>query len=232
MYLGQIDTGNSVDLQGEKDGKAVSFEQKVLKPSGADWDMLGRMFHDVNVFCVLEPARFKGKLVNLEVPGMIYHAFAVVGEQPYMWKNAKVVCRRLPVLGNVNIVYSKYKGAEIDRRRNERIVIGQEGVISVLGQSAKRVVVRDISLGGVGLVMPKAGSMKVGDSFHLKFSDKPSAILSDAHKANFEMDVRVVRVADHDASRNVVGCKMIMYDRLDLAQFIEEKKKYINRGTR
>ena len=222
MFISECKTNETVTLRCEKGDRVGNFDLKVRAVSGMDEQVLRRKYPDRKFCMVLEPLRMKGKLVNLEVPGMRYDVIDVINKEAMCWRGVKLNTTTLSGTDKVIVIYCAAQGIHVERRRSERLPVGVEGDIIALGKTLRRVFVRDISIGGVGITMPKGSTLQKGSEFQLEWEEK-FRVKGVEKKHYMSFPVKVARVTSLDASRNVVGCRIMQYNQKDMGIYMQEK---------
>jgi len=103
-------------------------------------------------------------------------------------------------------------------RRSFRQQICVSGVIYLPDNTTDYVMLRDISLNGIGLSAAKNINIKVNDEVTLFFKDEECG-------ANFTMKLIVVRIKDSNDNRITIGCKYKERQDYALSKYITEKQR-------
>lgn len=104
---------------------------------------------------LLKPIYVQNHLLNFADKKMTFQiTFIIENEKPIMWTVSQIKCVRDSAGTAYYVISSPTPGLRIERRDNFRQYVGRECVLSLAENNQKLDgVVRDISLGGIGLLM-------------------------------------------------------------------------------
>ena len=148
------------------------------------------------------------------------------GDKPYGWNHVRIMNLRLPVYGSIHVIASKNDAASYNRRQNYRVFLGVEGTMeSVADPEAKNVLVKDISVSGIGLITKTEEPYKRGDIITVNFNEKESG-------TDFQLKVLVVRNEEMEDGRfNIGGLVKSNSDVVARFVYSKQQKKMKSAGS-
>ena len=168
----------------------------------------------------------KGRMVSFSVPGIVCSILAVIDSRPYRWTNINLARVSFPESGNALVAYTAGMGAKYERRGSYRAVVGINGTTRISREGSKHTtLVKDVSMNGIGLVVPNDFNARIGDNINIQYSDTVSFDKLDSQFVKFDLDAFIVREQPLDANRKIIGCRLTAGDRNMLSRYISCKQK-------
>ena len=226
MQLLQLEKGSMATIYAEQKGKSIKFKQKVKKITREEEALLRQKIGRTADFCVIEPVMVKGRMVSFAVPGLVCSVLGIIDSRPYRWHNINLARVSFPESGNALVAYTAGIGAKFERRGSYRAIVGINGTTRISREGSKHTtLVRDVSISGIGLVVSKDFTGKIGDNVNIQYSDTISLDKLDSKYVKFDLDGFIVREQPLDANRKIIGCRLTAGDRNLLSRYITCKQK-------
>ncbi len=225
MELRKIRVGSNLGICAVMGDRTANFAEQIVDLTSKDESLVTELLEEDVDYCAVKAVKVGEKVVNLASPNVTYHLTGLVNSRPFCWRNTKVVKAALPDAGEVNIFYTKSEGVKHERRENYRQWLNISGVGTVAGNKLQReVVIRDISLGGIGVLLPCECEVSVGDKCNFQYSDCIGK--SDRHNMpmKISLDATVVRMQTIGSSR-LVGCVLDNFNNQFLGGYIAAKQR-------
>ncbi len=227
MYLRNISDDTEISLFVHKGDKIVRLHQRTPILSQADKIFLARNTNPDYDTCVMKMIMHSGQAVRLNAPGVTYHCLGIVNDVPYFFKNVKVSRLELPDAGLCELLRTTERGEKHDRRANFRLYLGIDGDISISKDiPVESATIKDISLGGIGVIVPKTVPIELGKDLTVTFRDY-SALTHTSSDLLFNLEARPVRIEDADEDNYIVGCTLLSYNETVLNKYIMFKQREI-----
>ena len=226
MQLLQLEKGTMATIYAEQKGKSIKFKQRVKRITKEEEALLRQKIGRTADFCVVEPVMIKGRMVSFAVPGIVCSILGIIDSRPYRWNNINLARVSFPESGNALVAYTVGMGAKYERRGSFRAVVGINGTTRISREGSKfNTLVKDVSISGIGLVVPNSFSGKVGDNVNIQYSDTITFDKLDSQFVKFDLDAFIVREQPLDANRKIIGCRLTAGDRNLLSRYISCKQK-------
>ena len=226
MQLLQLEKGSIATIYAEQKGKSVKFKQRIKRITKEEEILLRQKIGRTADFCVIEPVMIKGRMVSFAVPGIVCSVLAIIDSRPYRWNNINLARVSFPESGNALVAYTAGIGAKYERRGSYRAVVGINGTTRISREGTKHAtLIRDVSISGIGLVVPNDFTGRIGDNVNIQYSDTISLDKIDSKYVKFDLDAFIVREQPLDANRKIIGCRLTAGDRNLLSKYISSKQK-------
>ncbi|MCR5374319.1 MAG: PilZ domain-containing protein [Lachnospiraceae bacterium] len=226
MQLLQLEKGSTATIYAEQGGKSIKFKQRIKRITKEEEALLREKIGKMADFCVIEPVMVKGRMVSFAVPGIVCSVLGIIDSRPYRWSNINLARVSFPQSGNALVAYTAGMGAKYERRGSYRAVVGINGTTRIVKEGSKHsTLIKDVSMNGIGLVVPKDFSAKIGDNINIQYSDTISLDKLDSQYVKFDLDAFIVREQPLDANRKIIGCRLTAGDRNMLSRYISSKQK-------
>ncbi|MCR5145372.1 MAG: PilZ domain-containing protein [Lachnospiraceae bacterium] len=145
---------------------------------------------------------------NCELEALVFH-----NGQLYRFDNV-IVPRASINNSTIQIIMGNHPGLKYNRRRAYRVSLGLEGMLQLEnGQIATTV--RDLSVSGVGIVVPKGLDIEVGQDVRVQFSD---------YIYVFDLKSQVVRISDMGKNYKNVGLALYPMKSENVERYIAKKQ--------
>ena len=142
------------------------------------------------------------------------------GSSSYTWTE-EIVFHYVKLQGNpYHIIICNKFATEKNLRQSYRQPLNLFGIIRKSGnRSEDYVMIRDISVNGVGLAASKNTDVSIGDKIYLFFND-------DEFKRKFEFILTVARIKQLENDDVIIGCKFIdTKNDYQVSKYIAEKQR-------
>lgn len=227
MEINRFVAGDSLTLQARMGTKSGNFKLRVLPCESGEKDAIKKRLGRIRDYTVCEVAKHDGKRINFNIPGVQLSVFGVVDGKPYKWKTVGVFRERYSKGVSKLVLYTICDGARHERRQGYRAFVGVNGMTSSVSQGISNdVLIRDISLGGIGLVVPSDYKVEIGEGLGIKFSDSCVKDSGELRLMTFDLQAYVVRIQELSNGKKILGCRLRGFDATSLGVFIAAKQRY------
>ena len=230
MKINELEPGKSFTLDASDDERRIQLKGTIANVT-AEQDLAlikqVRNAYQDSFFCIADPIRDSDLLLNFESEKVSCNMIVVLeGDKPYGWNHVRIMNLRLPVYGSIHVIASKNDAASYNRRQNYRVFLGVEGTMeSVADSEAKNVLVKDISVSGIGLITKTEEPYKRGDIITVNFNEKESG-------TDFQLKVLVVRNEEMEDGRfNIGGLVKSNSDVVARFVYSKQQKKMKSAGS-
>lgn len=202
MTLFEIEAGSEITIEVSLNDEKLEFKTHVIE--------------QLKDTMVIEPIRVNGKFLNVQAKGVktsiLYFS---KNNPPMIWKEVELPA----VLYKGESCYKctdKRNASLLNRREAYRLLIGEEGVARI-GTTKKSVgvLVKDISECGFAFIFRADLKTFAGEPVHLVF---------DVDDMHFNLQGRLVRIAEISENRYLYGCK-ITIPNPNVAKYIAGKQR-------
>jgi hypothetical protein len=164
-----------------------------------------------NFFTVVETIKEDDKVVGFPVGNIQYVLDCIVDSKPYLFNGIQINAIKLPTGNEYHIIFSDKNMNPYNRRQEFRLWLGIDGIAQLgLNRAAREVVIKDISLNGIGFVTGLDYSCNLGDIAHISFSDKLiNRSTREITDLNFSITAQVVHIQELDEKSKHIGCKIV-----------------------
>ena len=226
MRLHKIRPGSNITIRAVMEDKGGSFSQKVIKLDETDRRILQKQVADIHNIIVIEAIRHKNKIINFNAPRVKYSIVAVTDRTPYRWRNVRVINTKLPNAGPVVIIEANSEGGRYERRGAHRASVNVSGhIINNNKMDDDKVLIKDISLGGIGIIVDGNSRISVGDEFAVQYKDAYYIEQHISEIANFNFEAKVVRREKLPDGKILLGCTISSYNGRIMKAYIRSKER-------
>lgn len=206
MYIKDISEGVKITVESTDKEFTLRFETFVLTLD-KDEDVKGiekyKKTHG-EFFIVTNPIYSDGKLVNFNIEGTESSINFLDNGKYYKIKGCTIKHMSMPSGSIVTLIESTNESNQINRRDNFRVPLSRT-ITAQIGAHSKAVscTLVDLSVGGVGIMVPEDTDANIGDTVSFILNDTKYSITA-------RITCVVVRVSD-DEHRKLLGCTMNSY---------------------
>lgn len=179
-------------------------------------------------FVVANVIKEDGSIVGFPVGNIQYILDCTVDSKPYLFNGIQINAIKLPTGSEYHIIFSDKNMAPYNRRQEFRLWLGVDGIAQLgLNKAAREVIIKDISMGGIGFVTGLDYECNVGDTAHISFSDKQvDRNTREVKELRFSINAKVMRIVEVDTKTKVIGCKITSCNnRAGLEKYIAQKQR-------
>lgn len=194
--------------------QSIDFDvNQVLNIKNKDKKILDKISKKVP-YIIINPIMVSGKMLNFSSNKIISKITATVDNMIYEW-NIIVRNVQLPYSKkSYHIVFSEKNVKPINRRNNYRVWLGYTSIIQInSNRKTDEAIVKDISAGGVGIIIDKNMMANIGDTVHLVFNEPSNNI-------KFNLSAIIVR-KENISGKIIIGCRF--------NKISSEIEKYVNK---
>ena len=175
------------------------FDSHVVEISEVDRPYLSSKNFDNILLLKLFREGDDDKVVNFESDDIVCEL--MIKGTKAVYKDVFVRRIDLPIAGDVHAVITHEKTDFVNRRKAYRLWIGLNGTANTGNHLSANVIVRDISVAGVGFICSKKFVVLPGDKVTISFVDQV-----DDRQFFIIMPCTVVRTADAKGDNRMIGC--------------------------
>ena len=215
MYINEIAPGMPATVRlVRKDKKHFDITTTVVSLGSAQIEKLRKIFGDN--FIVTEPMI---KLASVDITGCDIHIIGTKNNTSYTWTE-NVSLKIIKVNKELfHIIICNQNVSNKNLRRSFRQQINVCGTIYLpKNNSNDFVMIRDISLNGIGLSASKDTNVKINDEITLHFKDEE-------YDVEFTMKLLVVRLKELNENKMIIGCKYLELQDYALSKYITKKQR-------
>lgn len=218
MYVNELMPKSNIVIRVEKDDKHIDLTASLLQLSTQCIRVIENTFG--KHFVAIAPMKGLTKINDTYKVSII----ADKGSSSYTWLDGisfqYVKLQGIPY----HIIICNKDASAKNLRQSYRQSLNLFGMIRKSGErNEDYVMIRDISVNGVGLAVSKNTNIHVGDKIYLWFND-------DTFKENFELVLNVVRIKQLENNEVIVGCKFFNSDNdYKISKYITAKQREILR---
>lgn len=179
-------------------------------------------------FVVADIIKEHDNVVGFPVGNIQYVLDCTVDSKPYLFDGIQINAIKLPNGSEYHIIFNDKNMAPYNRRQEFRVWLGLDGIAQLgLNKAARNVIIKDISLSGIGFVTGIEYECKIGDSSRISFSDKQTDHnTGEVRELRFTINARIVRIKEVDEKTKVVGCVITNCNsRSNLQKYIAQKQR-------
>lgn len=168
-------------------------------------------------YIITEPIIIKDKMLNFSSNKIISKISTSFDNALFEWNIiVRNIC--LPYSNKkCHIIFSEKSVKPVNRRNNYRVWLGYTAIIQVnSNKKTDEVIVKDISAGGIGIIIDKNTLANIGDNIHLIFTEPIDNV-------KFNLNAVIVR-KESISGKIVIGC---VFNKVS-----SEIEKYVTRKQR
>ncbi len=224
MYIGEIPEGSSIEINVSTEDKKISLCTFARTPKNpVDEKMMKNYFRKYRYGSgiLADAIERDGKYVSFHVTeGAKLQVFSIIDKKPYAWSEVKIIAAVFKK-ETYYLIMSNQNAKESNRRAGYRQWVGHDGSLKLgLEAGSRDVVIKDISTGGIGVVVDGDVAPRIGETVHITYTDKVATSSGLPKEFNFSLKAVVARKDDSVPNRTIIGCQ---FDKPD-----ETVGKYIN----
>ena len=213
MYIGEIPDGASVEINVSTEGKKISLCTFARTPKNpVDEKMMKAYFkkYRYGSGILADAIERDGKYVGFHVTDdTSVHVFCIADKKPYAWSEVKIILASFKK-ETYYLIMSNQNAKETNRRAGYRQWVGHDGSLKLgLEPGSRDVVIKDISTGGIGLVVDGDVAPKIGETVHITYTDKVQTSNGIPKEFNFSLKAVVARKDDTIPNRTIIGCMFV-----------------------
>lgn len=175
------------------------FDSEVIPISEVDRPYMSTKSFDNIMLVKLFRQGENGTVVNFESDEI--NCELMIKDTKVVYDNVLVRRVDLPMAGDVHAVVSHDKPPKINRRKAFRLFVGLNGTANTTDHLSANVIVRDVSVIGVGFVCSPKFVVSIGDQLTVSFVDE-----TEDRQFFIIMPCTVVRVDPWKGNTLIVGC--------------------------
>jgi hypothetical protein len=175
------------------------FDSEVIPISEVDRPYMSTKSFDNIMLVKLFRQGENGTVVNFESDEI--NCELMIKDTKVVYDNVLVRRVDLPMAGDVHAVVSHDKPPKINRRKAFRLFVGLNGTANTQDHLSANVIVRDVSVIGVGFVCSPKFVVSIGDQLTVSFVDE-----TEDRQFFIIMPCTVVRVDPWKGNTLIVGC--------------------------
>lgn len=176
------------------------FDSEVIGISEVDCPYLSSKNFDNIILLKLFRELGNDKVVNFESDEIVCEL--MIKESKVVYKDVFVRRIDLPIAGDVHAIITHEKEhPSVNRRQFFRLWIGLNGTANTVDHLSANVIVRDVSVGGVGFICSPKFMVSEGDKVTVSFVDE-----TEDRQFFIIMPCTVVRVDQWRGNTQIVGC--------------------------
>ncbi|MBO4903241.1 MAG: PilZ domain-containing protein [Lachnospiraceae bacterium] len=211
MYIGEIPDGSSIEINVTNGDKKISLCTFARTPQNPVDEKMVQAFFKKYRFgsgTLADAIERDGKFVGFHLTeDSEMHVYCIVDKKPYAWTEVKIIVAAFKK-DNYYLIMSNQNAKESNRRAGYRQWVGHDGNLKLgLEPGSRDVVVKDISTGGIGLVVDGEVAPRIGETVHITYTDKVRTSNGLPKEFNFSLKAIVARKDDSDPRRTVIGCQ-------------------------
>ena len=169
------------------------------------------------IYCIVKPILYNHAIVTFSNDVVVTVSIFKEGKE-YSWYGVNVKTFHLEEGGTFQVIYSSKDSKELNRRSAFRVSIGESATAQIgIGGKPEPMVVKDLSVTGVGLSAKQDSPGKVGDTVKVNFKD------SEANKY-IDISAMVVRVESPEDANKTLGCSIKACSE-NLATYLNNKQR-------
>lgn len=206
MKIYEIEPNEKVELIINYNNNKLNFQSVVFESKGKD--------------LLVEPIRFNGKLLNLELGNLTLSILFNRKEgKPICWTNCDF--KMTTIKKNVYIAISnKREGTEVNRRGSFRLSIGEEGKARIgNNKDIIEMILKNVSYSGFAILIEEKIDFEIGMSIEVAYRDPQLDTVLNLHG-------EIVRFEEDNDGRILLGCKLYAPNPI-LGKFIKDKQQAI-----
>lgn len=177
------------------------FDTEVIPISEVDRPYLSSKNFDNIMLVKLMRRKEDDKVVNFESDEIVCEL--MIKDTKVVYKDILVRRIDLPIAGDVHAVITHDKPPKVNRRKAFRLWIGLNGTANTAEHMSANVIVRDVSVAGVGFICSPKFAVSIGDKVTVSFVDE-----TEDRQFFIIMPCTVVRVDPWKGSTVIVGCSI------------------------
>ena len=211
MYIGEIPEGSSIEINVASGDKKISLCTFARVPQNPiDEKMMHAFFkkYRYGSGILADAIERNGKYVGFHMTeDSTLHVFAIIDKKPYAWSEVKIIAASFKKETSY-LIMSNQNAKESNRRAGYRQWVGHDGSLKLgLEPGSRDVVIKDISTGGVGLVVDGDVAPRIGETVHITYTDKVKTSTGMPKEFNFSLKATVARKDDSVPNRTIIGCQ-------------------------
>ncbi|MBP5383656.1 MAG: PilZ domain-containing protein [Lachnospiraceae bacterium] len=211
MYIGEIPEGSSIEINvtaGDRKISLCTFARVPQNP--VDEKMMQSFFkkYRYGSGVLADAIERDGKYVGFHLADEAeLHVFCIIDKKPYSWSEVKIITASFKK-ETYYLIMSNQNAKESNRRAGYRQWVGHDGNLKLgLEPGSREVVIKDISTGGIGLVVDGEVAPRIGETVHITYTDKVRTSNGLPKEFNFSLKAVVARKDDTMPNRTVIGCQ-------------------------
>lgn len=204
MKINALNAGAEVNIEIIAQEKVINLKTDVLE--AAEGTMLynteGRAFRLDVPRCLVKLIMVKDTAVKFQSGRYKLKVYASYENAHYLWNNVRIEIVVLPGGQKCHAIFSEQEGIRVNRRGSYRLYVGKRIPVQFgVDGRPKEVLLKDISVNGVGFVVPEDFNCREGMPIRFTFKDTYYAL-------SLSLQGTVVRVTPLPESGLLVGCQL------------------------
>ncbi|MGN0161318.1 MAG: PilZ domain-containing protein [Lachnospiraceae bacterium] len=231
MLISEIPPNTEITILVHRGPNSITFTTKAAEITSEEEikiiDKLRKTYTN-KFFVVVDVIKEDDNVVGFPVGNIQYILDCTVDNKPYLFNDIQINAIKLPTGSEYHIIFSDKNMAPYNRRQEYRLWLGIDGIAQLgLNRAARDVVIKDISLSGIGFVTGLDYECKIGDTARISFSDKQvDRYTRQVRELRFSVNARIVRIEEVDDKSKVIGCRiMSCNNQSNLEKYIALKQR-------
>ncbi|MBR6452102.1 MAG: PilZ domain-containing protein [Lachnospiraceae bacterium] len=211
MYIGDIPEGASIEINVTSGDRKVSLCTFARKPNNpVDSKLMQGFFkkYRYGSGVLADAIERDGKYVSFHMAEESHlTVYSIIDKKPYTWTDLRIIIASFKKK-TYYLIMSNQNAKESNRRAGYRQWVGHDGSLKLgLEAGSREVVIKDISTGGIGLVVDGEVAPKIGETVHITYTDRVTTSSGLPKEFNFSLKATVARKDDSNPDRTVIGCR-------------------------
>ncbi len=227
MYIGEIPDGASIEINVTSGEKKISLCTFARAPKNPVDEKLMQGFYKKYRYgsgVLADAIERDGRYVGFHLTDDAeLHVFSIIDKKPFAWSEVKIITATFKK-ETFYLIMSNQNAKESNRRAGYRQWVGHDGSLKLgLEPGSRDIVIKDISTGGVGVVVDEEVAPRIGETVHITYTDKVKTSNGLPREFNFSLKAVVARKDDSVPNRTIIGCQFDKPNEL-VGQYINLKQ--------
>ena len=214
MLISEIPPNTEVTILVHRGLDNITFTTKTLEIEDSQEQKLLSQLQKkdpTTFFTVVEIIKEDDKVVGFPVGNIQYVLDCIVDSKPYLFNPIQINAIKLPTGNEYHIIFCKKNMNPYNRRQEFRLSLTLDGVAQLgLNKAARDVIIKDISLNGIGFATDIEYECRIGDIAHINFADKfINRNTREITNLNFSIAAQIVQIKEIDQKTKHIGCRIV-----------------------
>lgn len=201
-FIDELEPGTPITIHSYQKNASVDLDSKIAELSAQDSLFLANLFHRISNthYAVIEPIHEQDLLINFRAEGVINDVYYTLENKPFVWRSVNIVNLQLPQQGSVHVLVVKDRCYQYNRRQFYRVWLGVNGVLQSSDVTDTKIILKDISEGGIGFICNEDLELK-------KNSVGVVSFVTD--QVSYSFKVAIVRIIKMEDGRYHYGTRLL-----------------------
>ncbi|MBQ9120324.1 MAG: PilZ domain-containing protein [Lachnospiraceae bacterium] len=203
MKIDALVADTEVTVEVITQGKNINLKTAVVEsaPDTKLYNAAGQRLQIDAPHCLVKLITVKNTALKFDSGQYTVKVYASYESSYYLWNIVRIEIVTLANGERYHAIYSAQEGVRINRRGSYRLYVGKRMPVQFGEGRPREVLVKDVSVNGVGLVVPEDMQCQIGMKIRFTFKDTYYAL-------SIPIEGTVVRIMPMEEKGQLIGCQL------------------------